>query len=682
MSRKTDGRSVAEAREGAAGLRLGIDTGGTFTDAVLLDDHDRPVAQAKAETRHDDLLRGIAEAADRVLAAVGGRPPIRFVGLSTTLATNAVVEGRGGRAALVLIGLGRDLLRRARLGEILGGDPLVLLPGGHDAHGRPREEPDPARLAAPLAALEGEVEAVAVVGAFAVRNPAHERLVADLVRTRLGLPVTCSHELSWRLDAARRAVTTLLNARLLPEIRRLLAAVREYLRHRGIAAPLMVVRGDGALMRVETALERPVETLLSGPAASTVGAARLCRMPDAVIADMGGTTTDIAVLERGRPRLSPRGARIAGFHTMVQAIELDTVALGGDSEIRRDPAGGLLVGPGRRVPLAALAARHAGVVPLLRRQLEGPPREFDALFGLRVGGGRAQGREERRLLTLLANGPLPLAEIFDRHALGSCFRRLAERGLVRIAGFTPSDAAHVLGRQRTGSVEAARLGAALEARRPVGGTRPPEQPVELFARLVFEACEQAVARALATAALRAMEEEEGWLAEAGTGGTLGRALNPAAPPPVRDLLELRFRLMRPLVAVGAPAPLFFPRPAVYLDTALSIPEAYAVCNAIGAVVGEVARRATVVVTRDFEGDHLLHPGNPPRRWPELTAALAAAEREAERRARALLRQEGVEEAVVEIERTEDRATAGDEEIVLEVRVTATARGRPPVVVDG
>ncbi len=672
-----DGNGVPETGEETGGLRLGIDTGGTYTDAVLLDERDRLVAWAKVETTHADLLRGITEAAEGVLATLDPDATIDFVGLSTTLATNAVVEGRGGRAALVLIGLDRDLLRRARLGEILGGDPLLVLPGGHDARGRASEEPDPAEIAPLIDPLAGRVEAVAVVGRFAVRNPAHERLVAGILRRRLGLPVTCSHELSGALDAARRAVTTLLNARLLPEIRRLLDAVRAYLRRRGIGAPLLVVRGDGALMRVETALQRPVETILSGPAASTVGAARLVGLSEAVIADMGGTTTDITVLEKGRPRLSARGARIAGFETMVQAIDLETVPLGGDSEVRRRPDGRLVIGPRRRIPLAALGGRHPQAIEVLRSQLGSRPREFDGLFGVREGRWSPGGREEARLSSLLERGPLPLAEIFDRHGLRSCFEGLAKRGRVRVAGFTPSDAAHVLGRQQTGSVEAARLGAALEARRPVGGGTPAVQPVELFARRVFELCEQATAGAVAAAALRGMEEEPDWLAAADPEGILGRALNPAIPPPARNLLEMRFRLMRPLVAVGAPAPLFFPRPAVYLDTALLVPEAHAVCNAIGAVVGEVVRRVTITVGRDPEGTFLVHTADAPQPADSLEAALEMAEAEARNRARSLLREEGARDVAVTLEREIDRATvAGGEEIVLEARITAIARGRP------
>ena len=672
----TGGIGGVTGDDGRRGLRLGIDTGGTFTDAVLLDAEDRLLAAAKVPTTHGEPAAGIAEAVDRVLAAGAGKGGVGLVGLSTSLATDALAEGRGGRAALVLIGLGRALLRRARLGEVLGDGPLVLLPDDRRARGRAGAESAVAEAVAKLEAVAGGVEAVAVVGRFALRDPARERRVADLLRRRSGLPVTCSHELSPGLDAGRRARLTLLNARLLPGMRKFLDAVRDCLEARGITAPLMVVRGDGALMRPETALERPVQTLLSGAAAAIVGAARLAGMPNAVIADMGGATTDIAVLEDGRPRLSPEGARVAGLRTMVRAIDLETVALGGDSEVRRDATGRLAIGPGRRMPLARLGARHPAIVAVLERQLAAPPRPFDALFALRAGQGRAQGRDEARVLAMLERGPVPLAEVFA-DAGDDRFEGLLRRGLLRVAGFTPTDAAHVLGRQRTGSVAAARLGAALEARRPVGGEAPADQPVELFARQVFEACEQAVARALAAAALRGMGEEPSWLAGAGTGGTLARALNPAAPPPERNLLELRFRLMRPLVAVGAPAPLFFPRPAVHLDTALLIPEAHAVCGAIGAVLGGVVRRATVVVARGPGGSHLLLPGEPPRRFEGFETALAAAEEEAARRARALLEETGVEEAAVTVERAFEQAPAEGGTMVAEARITAVARGRPP-----
>src|SRR5690606_37071265 len=150
-------------------------------------------------------------------------------------------------------------------------DPVLFVPGGHDVHGNaaPLILDD---LEAALPELAPSVSAFAVCAYFAVRNPAHEVAVAGLIHERTGLPVTASHELSAKLGGPRRALTTLLNARLIAMIDRLVAATEGFLTARGIAAPLMVVRGDGALVSAAFARLRPIETILSGPAASIVGA--------------------------------------------------------------------------------------------------------------------------------------------------------------------------------------------------------------------------------------------------------------------------------------------------------------------------------------------------------------------------------------------------------------------------
>src|SRR5690606_9372711 len=146
----------------------------------------------------------------------------------------------------------------------------------------------------------------------------------ELVRTRTGLPVTASHELSANLGGPRRSLTTLLNSRLIPMIERLVAATESFLPRRGIPAPLMVVRRDGARVSADFARARPIETILSGPAASLVGARHLTGLDDALVSDIGGTTTDVAVLDRGRPRLDPEGALVGGHRTMVEAVAMRT----------------------------------------------------------------------------------------------------------------------------------------------------------------------------------------------------------------------------------------------------------------------------------------------------------------------------------------------------------------------
>ena len=219
------------------------------------------------------------------------------------------------------------------MSKALGSDPVIFCPGGHDVHGDPVSLVLDALVAA-LPSLADTVSGVAVASYFAVRNPEHEIAVRDIIRERTGLPVTCSHELSSKLGGPRRALTTLLNARLISMIDRLVNATEGFLAKRGIAAPLMVVRGDGALITAEFARARPIETILSGPAASLVGARYMTGIDDAVVSDIGGTTTDIAVLDGGRLRLDPEGATVGGMRTMVEAVAMRTFGLGGDSKSR------------------------------------------------------------------------------------------------------------------------------------------------------------------------------------------------------------------------------------------------------------------------------------------------------------------------------------------------------------
>ncbi|MBE0565155.1 MAG: hypothetical protein IH621_04295, partial [Krumholzibacteria bacterium] len=205
------------------------------------------VAKAKALTTRHDLAVGISGAVDAVLGKAAVDPSaIKLVSMSTTLATNALVEGQGGRVALVMIGFSEADLSRDGLKAALGSDPVVFCPGGHDVHGN-AQPLDLSPLETALPELEKGVSGFAVCAYFATRNPAHENAARELIRARTGLPVTASHELSAKLGGPRRALTTLLNARLIAMIDRLVAATEGFLEKRGISAPLMVVRGDGGL---------------------------------------------------------------------------------------------------------------------------------------------------------------------------------------------------------------------------------------------------------------------------------------------------------------------------------------------------------------------------------------------------------------------------------------------------
>ena len=239
-------------------------------------------------------------------------------------------------------------------------------------------------------------------------------------------------------------------------IDRLIAATEGFLEARGIDAPLMVVRGDGALVSARFARQRPIETILSGPAASIVGARHLTGLDDAVVSDIGGTTTDIAILDKGVPRLDPDGATVGGFRTMVEAVAMRTFGLGGDSEVTiadggLDPA--ILLGPRRLVPLSLAAHQYgAAIAETLERQLRAAnPGRMDGRFAVRTGVpdrlAAGLSTAEARLYEKVTALPLALDQLLTSTAQVATLQRLVARGLVHLCGFTPSDAAHVLGRQ-------------------------------------------------------------------------------------------------------------------------------------------------------------------------------------------------------------------------------------------
>lgn len=666
----------------ASPLFLGIDTGGTYTDAVLYSESEGILASAKALTTRHDLAVGVSEAVETVIAHSGAAAArISLVSLSTTLATNALVEGQGGRAALVMIGFSEDDLDRDGLGDALGNDPVLFLPGGHDVHGR--ETPlDLGALEQRLNSLPAEVSAVAIAGYFAVRNPAHELAARDLIRSRTSLPVTCSHDLSSRLGGPRRALTTLLNARLISMVARLIDATVGYLTQAGIDAPLMVVRGDGALISASEALLRPIETILSGPAASLVGARHLTGLSDAVVSDIGGTTTDVAVLEGGRPRLDTQGATVGRYRTMVEAVAMHTFGLGGDSEVSLEETGldaRLTLGPRRLMPLSLAGHLCPDVVlQALERQLRAPyAGRLDGRFALRTGlpDALAAGlaAQESALYARISRDPQPLDTVLTGTSQRATLDRLVSRGLVLIAGFTPSDAMHVLGRQSQWNAQAARLGAELFTRRKTGsGNQIAQTPADL-AEMISRRLTRQSAEAILTALL--VDQEINGVDPARS-VAIDRALE-RTPGFVRFALSLD----RPLVALGASAPVHYPAVAEMLDVESFVPVHAGVANAVGAVVGQVRKTAIAFVTEPEEGRYSVNGGGEARILADREEAFTFAREIAAAAARASALDSGAENPVVESFEQVSMPVIEGHETLVEARFTAIASGRPRIAGD-
>ena len=658
---------------------LGIDTGGTYTDAVLWSEATGVAAKAKALTTRHDLAVGIAGAVDAVLLTARTDPKaIKLVSMSTTLATNALVEGQGGRVALAMIGFGPADLARDGLERALAGDPVVFCDGGHDVHGNARAL-DLTPLETALPALSASVSGFAVCAYFATRNPAHELAACDLIRDRTGLPVTASHELSAKLGGPRRALTTLLNARLISMIDRLVAATEGFLEKRGISAPLMVVRGDGALVSAGFARQRPIETILSGPAASLVGARHMTGLDDAVISDIGGTTTDVAVLDRGRPRLDPEGATVGGFRTMVEAVAMRTFGLGGDSEVRLeegalDPR--ILLGPRRLVPLALAGQAHGEVVTRhLERQLRAPnPGRMDGRFAMRTGvpDRLAAGltAPEQKLFEAVTLEPRPLDALLASTAQTATLNRLVGRGLVHVCGFTPSDAAHMLGRQANWDAVSARLGAELFARRRDGRGQPIAETPEALSERVLAA----VTRLSAEVILETAFAEDGLDGAA----TVAHALVQRAVDGREGIARFSVALDRPVIGLGASAPLHYAGLPVLVGNRCVVPQDTDVANALGAVVGQVRVSAEALVSQPKEGLFRLSAGELLRDFTDEAEALAVAEARVRELASERARSAGADAAEISVSQDLHTSMVEGQRMFIEARVIAIATGRPRI----
>ncbi|MEI7755184.1 MAG: hydantoinase/oxoprolinase family protein [Actinomycetota bacterium] len=661
-------------------ISLGIDTGGTYTDAVLFDDANGVIAKAKALTTRHDLALGIASAVGAVLAnAQVPSADIALVSLSTTLATNALVEGRGGRVALVFIGFDAGDEERAGLTQALHGDPLIRISGGHNPHGDSLALLDMAALEREVAAIARTVTGFAVTAQFATRNPAHEIAARDFIVAATGLPVTCGHELSAKLDGPRRALTSVLNARLIGLISGLIAAAQGIMAQHQIDAPLMVVRGDGALMSAAVAKTRPIETILSGPAASLIGASYLTHLPDAIISDIGGTTTDVAMLERGVPRLDERGATVGGFRTMVEAVAMTTVGLGGDSEVLIANTGmtaGLNLGPRRVVPICLAAVQYPDVVHrALDIQLTHElAHDYDARFVLPLGDAGASdiglSDGETELLARAKQGAATVSSLVRSHADSSRLARLVTRGLVMMAAFTPTDASHVLGDYVAFDQLAAHKAATLMARqRSAMGKAVADGPIE-FSRWVVNTLERQSAETLLDVALA----RDGF-----EGSSLSRhALVAASLDGRKGVVDVSVALTMPVIGLGASAALYYPAVASLLRVQGFVPADADVANAIGAVVGRVRVHADVYVSQPERGRFRVHHPDSSSDVNTMAEALSAAESIAMSEALANATQAGADAAEVSVSHVLNIAHVEGEELFVDGTVTAVASGRPAV----
>jgi len=453
--------------------------------------------------------------------------------------------------------------------------------------------------------MKDQVDAFAVSGYLSVRNPVQEMQVSELIQKLTGYPVVSAHQLSTDLGMHERTVTAVLNARLMPLITDLMDSVKEGMGRLGIEAPLMVVRGDGSLISETMAREKPIETILSGPAASIIGALTLTGIQKGIVIDMGGTTTDVAVLNEGRPSLNQEGAEVGGWLTRVKAAHITTIGLGGDSLVQVSRNSELSVGPQRVFPLSWIAAQHPYLVEELEEIRAVDYSSMDAqpttiLNYIRDPLNIKLSETEQQILDVIRDGPHTLHHIskkLKKEIDLLPWQRLVNVASVHRASMTPTDILHVNNKLNLWDRRAAELGTVMLASRY-------RTSMDDFVEAVLDE----ILYMLAGLTLDRLLAEEGAnfsLADEESGSYILKRILGGKD---QDKQHVNFatHLKHPMIAVGAPVDAYFPTLAEKLDVELHLPEFADVANAVGTVSGKAVERTTILVKPGEGGGFLVH----------------------------------------------------------------------------
>jgi N-methylhydantoinase A/oxoprolinase/acetone carboxylase beta subunit len=564
-------------------LGLGIDTGGTFTDAAIIDMQTMEVlTKAKSPTTYQDLSIGLLGAVDGVIAS--GKfevEEIKIVGLSTTLATNSILTGKGGQVGLICIGWSPD--REWDMGTTI----IETVEGGHTVRGYEHQQLDVAALDKAISSMVNKVDAIAISSIFSVYNPDHEERARKAILEKANMLTVTGHDLTTSLGIKERTITAVLNAKLIPIIGDFLSSVEHSMEKRGIKGQIMVYKGDGSLMNIAVARGRPVDTILSGPAASLMGGRLLSKQENCIVLDIGGTSTDIAYLDKGFPRINREGASVGNWRTRVRAIDIWTSGLGGDSDMQVDRYGHLEIGPERVMPLAVASKMDPTILDKLRLSRQ------TTYYMVYERDTAKLSHEDRLVYNFLrenkvstlneANEGLP-----ELYYVLENLKSLKAKGFIVQTGLTPTDVMHVKGIYTPGDVQASREG--VEIFSNLSGMTV-DHFIENFMDVMVTLIGGEVIKKI-------ISDEAGDILPSRALDYLIKATLGAAG---FRTMSIQASLDRPIVGLGAPAHVFVPELEKRMNVKVIIPPNYDVGNAVGAVCSKVSEMISVqVYPRDFK----------------------------------------------------------------------------------
>lgn len=531
---------------------IGIDTGGTYTDAVLLDAASKTVlATAKEPTTHHRLALSTGKALKSLLQKSGvNKDDISRLALSTTLATNAVIEKKGARVAAFIIGH----VKHFRL-------PItatIFVKGGHTITGNEEEPLDINNIVDTIQGIRNDVDAYAICSAMSMINPNHELVTEKAISMLDPKPIFSSHTISQHTGMLERAATAALHAKLMPLMQDFIAGVQAAMSKIKLDCPVVLITGNGAQVSMADAVELAGITVASGPAC-TAGFGAAQGVDFALVADVGGTTTDIAMIENGEMVFSPDGCQVGQWQTHMESVDILTGGIGGDSHIVLDANGKISIGPARVIPLS-MATDFPDASSWLGAELKAKcitllP-EFYTL------------KEDDPILYALAAGPSTADSIrqktgFSGIPLNKRLDQLSRSQVILETGFTPTDALHVLGKIDIGNKSKAEAGAEV-----LGALL--DMDAKSFCEKIISMTEERIEDLLIEFIIHRY-----W------GNSLSNFISTRNDHPV---LGVKFNMRIPLIGIGAAARYFLPRVAERLGTTVSFPEYCEVGNGVGAAL--------------------------------------------------------------------------------------------------
>ena len=612
---------------------IGIDTGGTFTDGVLLNYANREVVSAaKSLTTRQDLKQGVIKVLKKL--TIPEDCSIKLVGISSTLATNSIVEGKARKVALLLIGYQSALVENFGLESEFATEDLTYIQGGHNAQGGELVPLDEKAIRDWIHEKKDEVDAIAVSSYFSPLNPAHEKQALDIIAEESSLPVVMGHQLSTKLNSVKRAATASVNASLVSVMQDFLHSVSNSLKELKIEAPLMIVRGDGTLMPYEEALQKPVETVMSGPAASAIGGKFLSNINKSLVIDMGSTTTDLALVENSRVVVSEAGAKVGNINTAVEAAQIRTISLGCDSRISFNSKNEPVLGPDRVRSLSQISMHYPEIKNTLYElskdncsKLKSP---YDVEFWHQyqeLGANTEQLlSEQQKAVIEKLKKPKQLSELMDEfqvvHPEHLKMHELIHQGYIECSTLNSTDLLHATSAMELWDSESANNATLCISR--LHNLKKKELVEKVFDIMQDRLVEEILL-------YMANRETKKHNMPGRIDGEWGKWLLNEILYHNSDLLTLELTSKIPVIGTGAPAKHFMKEVTRLINTRLYLPYFSEVANAIGAVSGSITEtREAIVFVKEEEDkyNYQMKYGHTIKNFDSYTEACEMAEQKA------------------------------------------------------